>query len=448
MQCSAITQNGSKCCRKVDKKYCWQHKPVISKFTFELDGATLFFKQRLKNKEMYTQLQKWTSELKNDIISEYTKIIHQILATIGYDINWNNLSLDKKDIEVLWDYREIILCLSLTTAFQISKNNKSVNIIGIKRNLILDNISATILGSKTLFSDVDVTITSDHASTFIAVVEDLWQYVGFDNIAWKVDLYGDFLTVGNYYINTNYFDNNTLMIMLEDALASYFRHSNSSTFDLSVLKYLIQWCIENKKITLDVNQLIENAKNKVSELHLASREIYYIKLKKAEALETKIKASLLFGKLTEGQLEKLVLLLSESNLYRHDNYILIPTIIHIVKIEQEKKTEAGTCDIILSQTAKCTMSSFSYILSVIEQLGYMQDKLTEAKLDCTLGAGKYFGRIVRGMKEVWKDDKLYTNLNLIMNKLDKAKNSQTADDQCETMYDLYGYIKNFTKNII
>jgi hypothetical protein len=335
----------------------------------------------------------------------------------------------------------------LITAFQISKNNKSVNIIGIKRNLIFDNISATILGSKTLFSDVDVTITSDHASTFIAIVEDLWQYAGFDNIAWKVDLYGDFLTVGNYYINTNYFDNNTLMIMLEDALASYFRHSNSSTFDLSVLKYLVQWCIENRKMTLNINQLIENAKNKVSELHLASREIYYVKLKKAEALETKIKTSILFGKPTEGQLEKLVLLLSESNLYRHDNYILIPTIIHIVKIEQEKKTEAGTCDIILSQTAKCTMSSFSYILSVIEQLGYMQEKLAEAKLDCTLGAGKYFGRIIRGMKEVWTDDKLYTNLNLVMNKLDKAKKLRTADDQCETMYDLYGYIHTFLYNL-
>jgi len=90
--------------------------------------------------------------------------------------------------------------------------------------------------------------------------------------------------------------------------------------------------------------------------------------------------------------------LGEANLYREENYILPSTVIHVVRCEQAKEN-GDSCIPIILKSACCSLSSFVYILSGIEQLGYLLHNLDQDKVTCNIPAGKYFGRLVRSINK-------------------------------------------------
>jgi hypothetical protein len=144
--------------------------------------------------------------------------------------------------------------------------------------------------------------------------------------------------------------------------------------------------------------------------------------------------------------------LAKSNLYRNDNYILICTAVFIVKIEQGAEKKSGECHPILSQVAKCILSPFTYVLSAIEQLGYMQAQLLESP--CTVSAGKYFGRFIRSLKEAFPEIgklQIYKNLDIISKNLaeeKKRKGFEGSDvKSCDRKIDLYSKILELIHSI-
>jgi hypothetical protein len=336
--------------------------------------------------------------------------MNEVKKTVGESIDWDNLSEDPEKIKRLWSLRESIVALSLLTADRIielgnSSASKTISIVdGIERQLVKDRAEAIILGSTTLLSDIDITIQSLNASVHISLIEDLWASTRwFNHSLWKVDLYGDFTTIGKYYMDTNYLTKHHLSEMLVLATASYFRHENSSRFDTSVLEHIISIVIHNEGLGLNVVKVLNDAKAVVASLKTSSREVYYEELAKAELYKSKILAY--FG--INGSDSKLREFLGDciisegyANLHREENYILPSTVIHVVKIEQGKEDIVQQCKPLRATLARCSMSDVVYILSAIEQLGYMQENLTKKDKEvCNMPAGKYFGRLMRALKE-------------------------------------------------
>jgi hypothetical protein len=149
---------------------------------------------------------------------------------------------------------------------------------------------------------------------------------------------------------------------------------------------------------------------------------------------------------------EVILALGKANLYRNENYILTSTTTHIVKIEQAKEISEDHCNPLLTKIAKCSLSKYAYVLSAIEQLGYLQYKIISTTKNCSLGANKYFGRFIRAIKEVPElisDIKIYNQCLKITDILDKEKikrsEKNNINQDCVTNVNLYKLINSLIK---
>jgi hypothetical protein len=335
--------------------------------------------------------------------------MNDIKNTLKITVDWSNLPDNIEHIKQLWSLRECIIAISFITEDSIIKiQNKTVQIgKSPRRNLLNDRAEALILGSTTLLSDIDVTIQSPHASLHIALIEDLWELTGwFNHSMWKIDLYGDFTMIGGYYMNTHYLNYKQKIQMLVLATASYFRHEHNDMFDISILKELINWCINKEKISIDIVDIINASKDMIKDLKMGTRDVYYKQLRKAEHLKTEIITYYSVNNKNK-KLNELIgdCIIAEglANLHREENYILVPTVIHVVKIEQGKENVVTNCKTLKITVARCSLSPFVFALSAIEQMGYMQEHISLEK-GCNMVAAKYFGRLLRALQEsVFKD---------------------------------------------
>ena len=363
----------------------------------ELNNTLDFFTKRLNDHpfELDFKLTNFINKIKNtqEPINTYNNIMEQIKRKIEEPSSNNTIKR--------WACREYITSVTFETAHRIFTlyNGTNLKICKETRNITGDTAHFSILGSTTLLSDIDVTIQAPNASLWIAVIEDLWEQTNwFDHSIWQVDLYGDFTMIGEYYIDTRFFSKYIMIKLLKLAVVSYFKHDNSNNFNNEILNKLINWCIFNSGLLITVDDVITFGKDKAATLKTASREIYYQKLGESEELQKQIRDSLYSTKLdkykTNELLGNVMISLSEANLYREENYILPSTVIHVVRCEQAKET-GNSCAPIILKSACCSLSSFVYTLSAIEQLGYLLHNLENDKSICNLSAGKYFGRLVR-----------------------------------------------------
>jgi hypothetical protein len=443
---------------------------------FEFNNTLDFFKKRLSDHHLDLDLKLETllNEIKktNDPIITYNNIMDQIKSKVGFNINWDKLPTNQNELIKLWSYREYIVSITFETTHRIFSLNKgkSIKIFKELRNISSDNsknsensdnsdnASAAILGSTTLLSDIDITVISNNASLWIAIIEDLWEQTNwFDHSLWKVDLYGDFTMIGEYYIDTRFFNKDIMIQLLELAVVSYFKHDNSNKFNNELLNKLINWCINNNGLLTSTDDIITIAKNKALTLKSASRELYYEKLSNSEKLQHEIKSNLKSTKLDKNQINNLLgqvmISLGEANLYREENYILPSTVIHIVRCEQAKES-GDSCAPIILKSACCSLGSFVYILSAVEQLGYLLHNLEHDKVICNLPAGKYFGRLIRAINKASISqftkmveekqsikDLLKLSDNLMIIKKERGDKGD-ADKTCPNSPDLYKLISD------
>jgi len=255
--------------------------------SFQLNNTLEFFKKRLSDhpQQLDLKLETLLDEIKKTTnpIKTYNDIMSQIKSKVGTNVNWNKLPTNQNELIKLWSYREFIVSITFETTYKIFSLNKgkSIKIFKELRNIIGDNATISILGSTTLLSDIDVTVQTSNSSLWIAVIEDLWEQTSwFNHSLWKVDLYGDFTMIGEYYIDTRFFNKDIMIKLLELAVISYFRHDNSNKFNNEILNKLINWCISFNGLLTTTDDIITFAKNKVITLKKASRELYYQKLSK------------------------------------------------------------------------------------------------------------------------------------------------------------------------
>lgn len=407
--------------------------PPETNVTFYSNDAFGFFSQRLedKNSPLLDQIYYWNDLVLNakNPVETYFQILNQEI----YDMV--KIVVPKYDPELfywpsendskylfLWSLREAIVCLSFSCLYNIVNRYKITDFVDILPNktrpVYNEVITATILGSAKFSSDIDITIVAKHGSSAIAILEDLWQAIPwFIADSWKVNLYGDFMMIGDYYIDIHFLSNDINQLMLKMSIASYFRHEDSNLFKTEILKIIVQWCIDYKKLSVKLEDIIFDAANLVTDLDITDREKYYYELGLAENLETEIIDDVRNNVLNPAQISHLfgdiLVQLATANLYREDNYLLPSTIVHIVKIEQGNEIAANRCDPILTKVARCSMNSFGFALSAIEQLGYLQEKDLENNQVCSLETNKYFGRFLRAVCEIpmlVKDAELYKEL--------------------------------------
>jgi hypothetical protein len=417
---------------------------------FHLRDADKFFENRMKIHPIPNLLIIWVATIRQSEtpVKAYISIMDDIKKNVGSNANMTHLPDNLDKIKELWNLRECIIALSFITADAIMNLPQDSIKIGDnqRRNLFHDNAQALIMGSTTLLSDIDVTILSPNASTHIAIIEDLWEYTGwFNHNSWKVDLYGDFTMIGEYYLDTRFLTTEQKIQVLVLAVASYYRHTQSAKFDTEILHNIIDWCIEKTNLDIDLLHIVQSAKEIVADLKYADREIYYKQLRKAELLKTKILEQFSTNDTSDklgSLLGKCIVLEGLANLHREENYILVPTVIHVVKVEQGKDNIMTQCKPLRIRVARCSLSSFVYSLSAIEQLGYMQENLVLEKT-CNMAAGKYFGRLLRALNEsVFDNTNILKDSLILADELAKEKkhrgNAGIKNASCEP--DLLGLI--------
>jgi hypothetical protein len=373
----------------------------------KLADSVPFFEKRISSHAMPNNLKGWVNSINDSDkpIEKYIEIMNYIKLKAGLKVDWSNLPESPEKIKELWALRECIVALSFITADIIASSKNQQIKIGKApiRTLLDDRAEFIILGSTTLLSDIDVTIVSHHSSLHISIIEDLWEATGwFDHSSWKVDLYGDFTMIGEYYMDTHFLNKAQLTELLILATASYFRHEKSAYFDNSILDKLIEVCINSEKLTYTKTEIIKAAKEVAASLKVSSREVYYKTLGKAELMKEKILSY--FSKKDDSVELKTLLgdcMIAEghANLHREENYILVSTVIHVVKVEQGKNNRLNGCKQLFVTLARCSLDTYVYVLSAIEQLGYMQENLNVEKNKCNMAAGKYFGRFLRALRE-------------------------------------------------
>lgn len=354
-------------------------------------------------------------------------------------ISWFSLYFKESTIKHLWALRECILARSLLEAAHTMTDLP---------------VYANILGSTTLLSDIDVTIESRQSSRVIEFIENLWADLKwFNHELWRVDLYGDFTMIGDFYMNMYKLDGPTKRELLYMAVVSYLRHHGASTFDKTILIRLIQLVtpeINSSEVLAVAETLLTTIDSLDKETY---RQTYYKQLRAAELLYDEIFASIssAIDPTTLVNMVGLVLIhLARANLYREENYVLPSTVVHIVRLEQGMVTSVDsgeydeTCGKILTKIARCSLDRFAYLLSAIEQLGYMQANLQSET--CTLSAGKYFGRFVRALEAA--NVSVSSEIRVIVAALASEKKERgergNTDTRCSTEYDLYGLVSSIT----
>jgi hypothetical protein len=438
---------------------------------FSLNLADKYFIKRLREINqtfIISDLERWSKNVNstNDPIKTFIlhmKIIRDMVFKINNNnkmlVDWDNLPKDSKSIDTLYSLRECIITLSLLTTsriFELANDGDIINIGDSPSRVIKKNkTNAIIMGSLTLFSDIDISIQSRNASTYIAVIEDLWEIHKdwFNHELWKVDLYGDFTQIGNFYIDTHFFSKDIIIEMLILSVCSFLRINDH--VDTVLLQKLVEWCIDSQGLFTTYDKIINYAENKIRTIDKTNRELYYNKLGEAEKLQTNIIKKFKNTDMSEelnNLLGECIIKLGEANLYREENYILTSTVIYIVKIEQGGDVIKNKCHPLYTSIANCSLGLYTYILSAIEQLGYMLHKEHHTKLSCSLPEGKYFGRFIRsighanhsdGILSTMTENSRYNKtLNVIadIDQIKKARSKEKNDDiTCPFAYNLYDH---------
>ena len=406
-------------------------------------------------------------EIMNKIKYNLQKIIGSTsLASINwFEFNDTAPSIIKK----LCIFREYIICIVIITAYRINdimgsepkKTNltiynteRSSKILLTPLNYFIINIS----GSDQLLSDIDININTLYNSSFwLAIIEDLIEHIHwFNHTKWRVDFYGDSISLIDFnqvWFPKLSYNSETYNKLLSFAIASYYKHDNSDTFEpkyfdtfIKIAKIAFDESLVNNTITEQSINIIRKLLNKIKDNKEKEamwrnsriitdnestekndgqtyRESYYRALNILDDLMNKLWNK--YFKLTtiaptpqiseseseseyKGIIDKITLALANSNLYREENYLLIDSVIHIVKCMQDGNSTPIEKDIKTYSTftnLPCDdLNDKKYILSALEQYGFMVHNihLGTPPIICNLTINKYYNRILNALSSIMK----------------------------------------------
>jgi hypothetical protein len=342
-------------------------------------------------------------------------------------------SLPETQQHEIWKYREYVYACSVLFIGHYIQNAqrsgaKSIHILPstsrhIPDGFTIDEHTFTIVGSSELMSDIDITIQGPRSSFLISLLEDLYIYMSYTGDipirCWDVEFYGDFKLLQSLFVNMNKFTDWQRLLILKYALMSYFRSSHKDVNNVHPLViHLVNYCLKtfiNTNESADTilrlahSQYAEEAPDGV-----LNREYFYKELREVEVSSLLIKPYLkTIG--TDGKIVSDNTAITTSvgdpagisftmfsgimrgNLHRAESYVVPSTAVHVVEFEQKK---AGMFtdslpESWLSSNARIGIDTFGFIVSAIEQLGYLEHYHEDSV--CNKKGIKYFGRLARAL---------------------------------------------------
>jgi hypothetical protein len=276
----------------------------------------------------------------------------------------------------------------------------------------LPHFKIGIFGSITPTSDIDVgiqysgdTLIKPALSYIVSRFENLFLlFTGFSSLDFDIETYADMMTIPNkndmsrdyFYLDSNNFTKKEFDQMLKCAANSVLRNIFLAYKDLNLPikkdthfeKDIMKFSKSNFKNDFSpILKLIKPdwLKDSVNEIYNFintdynnQRYEYYKRVEIAEDLKFKY---LKKGHLTTHEICEIMIAIGESLTYRIESYTCAPTVIHVVRILQASKKTAEKYKTIIPTTyckgkiihldPFCTIGYYGYILSIIEQIGYM-----------------------------------------------------------------------------
>ena len=330
----------------------------------------------------------------------------------------------------------------------------------------LVNFKMGIFGSKTPTSDIDIGIQysgiNDIKPALAYIVsrfESLFIiFTGKSSLDFDIETYADMMTIPNpdtndishpdlFYLDASKFSDDEFKRMLECAGNSIIRNLYLANISLYGEKNLDSITFEKEfellkfnmfnlpNITSNVRKLLENKiwlKNSQTIVlkffnsdYKIQRYSYYEKVEKAETIKfEKLKKG--FKNLTGSDTCDIMVAIGESLTYRMESYTCAPTVIHVVRILQASKNNAEKYKTLVPKTyckdsivyldPFCTIGYYGYILSMLEQFGYLyRFYLTYCENDDSVV------KCENKEKKYWER---YSNALLYFGQIDSPKNNE------------------------
>ena len=406
---------------------------------FDYDSVNLYYMSKIKSfptatpdlvlpKQIFKSVDVLCAHLR-DVAIEHDIPINTCTTWSEY---MASLPSDKQ--AYVWKYREYVFaCAMLFIGSFFSVKHEDVSFLeGIHRKVPSDfdikNHSFTIVGSSKLTSDIDITIEGPRASILISIIEDLFIYMTEKEQipirCWDVEFYGDFHILQSMFVNMSKFKSLARIPLLKFALMSYFRSTGqgaaSSPSISPSVEFLVRKCLalinDSKQVYAVFVQNAYNAWQTEAPGGVLNRAEFYKQLGAIEEDSILISA---FLKHLEGAtatesnnvaLEETSGIAAEmiayrtfnalmiANLHRAESYVLPSTAIHVVEMEQKRigRGEGGLPESWFANNARIGIDEFGYLLSAIEQLGYLEH-YHPSNVACDKKGIKYFGRYVRAL---------------------------------------------------
>jgi len=413
------------------------------------------------------------SERFNDIDALITYLQGKLSYESPEDKAWSNyLAANtaenlKKD---LWIFREFIFCCTMLFVANLLEPAPSSIKIGTNPERIkpstfsLKNHQFTVIGSTGLTSDVDITIQGPDSSFVISVIEDIYSYMTEKGIPikyWDVEFYGDFKLLKFAFINFTKLQNNKRILLLKYAIISYLRSMHQYAGEPKIhenAKFLIKKFLERTGGQFAFDDIVTESSDywyTTAPNGQLNREDFYYHLRKVESDSKIIQWKEDHSRLSDNakmqtdgiDIEDLAFSLireiAEGNIHRPESYILPSTAVHVVEFEQQNptKSEEGLPNSWFSDNARIGIDPDGYLLSAIEQLGYLEHYHPEG-VPCDKKGIKYFGRYVRALisATLLKEDSMLGEKGIIeiVNELDEFRKST---DQSQCKYNIHELLK-------
>ena len=311
----------------------------------------------------------------------------------------------------------------------------------------------------------------------------------FNHTLWRVDFYGDATTINinnvNKFLNIQNYDDATIKKLFNFAFLSIAKQHNLNKtvlLDTNIVGFfnnLLKLNPELNKLNIDFVSIINEAftesvslKEALNKEHTYKklctniwdtsiglfkdnipfiisdgsiyRNLYYDHLKDMDRLYNKIHLRLSNNEQVDfNDIQQYSLQLAKVNKYREENYMLLDTVYHIVTCMQSSIINNDQCvasKTIVTSICNC-LGSNNYILSIIEQFGYLLHKLYQEEnnifITCSIDANKYFERIMKGLDkiEIFNQKKnsnseiqlLYEKIQKIIIAIKKIKEKRSTD---------------------
>lgn len=262
----------------------------------------------------------------------------------------------------------------------------------------LQNFKMGIFGSMTPTSDIDIgiqysgkSLTEPALAHVVECFESLFvKLTDKSSLDFDIETYADMMTIpddhGNdvFYLDASAFTKadfekmlpiaatsivrNTLLAHAEPSYENYCNFTDGHPGNLFVQKHL------NDVI---INDATKEMKSFIEKQYDDQRQQYYAAVREAEKAVFEYK-----NNKDQTKISDLMVLIGKALGYRMESYLCAPTVTHVVRILQADKDSANKykvnwpkalCEGTLRDNNKayCTLGKYGYIMSIMEQFGYV-----------------------------------------------------------------------------